>query len=176
MRLPPSDSDTLVSAAGRKATLVISTAKTPKEYIDSLPDDRRETIKKFRTLIRKNLPKGYKEAMRFGMLSYEVPLSVCPDTYNGEPLMYAGLAAQKKHYGVYLCGMYLIPEVQEKLVAEWKKRETRLDMGRSCLRIPSWEKCEPDLIADAIASVPMKKFVAAMGEATGTGKNMKGKK
>ena len=156
--------------------MVSSTAKTPKEYIDDLPDDRRDTIKKFRTLIRKSLPKGYKEAMRYGMLSYEVPLSVCPDTYNGEPLMYAGLASQKKHYGVYLCGMYVIPEVQKKLVTEWKKRGTRLDMGKSCLRIQSWEKCEPDLIADAIASVSMKKFVAAMSAATNTSKKKSGKK
>ncbi|MGE4631650.1 MAG: DUF1801 domain-containing protein [Planctomycetota bacterium] len=156
--------------------MVTSTAKTPKEYIDDLPDDRRDTIKKFRTLIRKSLPKGYKEAMRYGMLSYEVPLSVCPDTYNGEPLMYAGLASQKKHYGVYLCGMYVIPEVQKKLVTEWKKRGTRLDMGKSCLRIQSWENCEPDLIADAIASVSMKKFVTAMSEATNTSKKKSGKK
>lgn len=136
-----------------------SAATTPKDYIDSLPEDRRETVKKLRALVRKHLPKGYKEAIRWGMIAYEVPLKVCPETYNGEPLMYAGIASQKRHYGVYLCGMYSIPAIQKKLVSQWKKRDTRLDMGKSCIRLASWEKCEPDLIAEAIASVPMKEFV-----------------
>ena len=153
-----------------------SKAKTPQEYIDSLPEDRRDTIKKLRTLIRKNLPKGYKEQMRWGFICYEVPLSECPDTYNGEPLMYAAIASQKRHYGVYMCGIYLLPRVFKRLTTEWKKRGTRLDIGKSCIRIASWEKCEPDLIAQAIASVPMKQFVAATNAATSTRKKNAAKK
>ncbi len=136
-----------------------STAATPKEYIDALPEDRQATMKKLRSLFRKHLPKGYKEVMRWGMIAYEVPLKTFPDTYNGEPLMYAGLASQKRHYGVYLCGMYSIEAVQKKLVSQWKKRGTRLDMGKSCIRLTSWEKCEGDLIAEALAAVPMEKFI-----------------
>lgn len=136
-----------------------SSATTPKDYIDSLPEDRRDTVKKLRSLVRKHLPKGYKEAIRWGMITYEVPLKVCPETYNGEPLMYAAIASQKRHYGVYLSGMYSIPAVEKKLVSQWKKRGTRLDMGKSCIRLASWEACEPDLIAEAIAAVPMEKFV-----------------
>ena len=150
-----------------------SEAKTPQEYIDSLPEDRRATIKKLRALIRKNLPRGYKEQMRWGFICYEVPLSICPDTYNGEPLMYAAIASQKRHYGVYMCGIYLLPEVFKRLSTEWKKRGTRLDIGKSCLRIASWEKCEPDLIAEAISSVPLEKFVAATNATTSTRKKNK---
>ncbi|MEO2149591.1 MAG: hypothetical protein ABGY15_05320, partial [bacterium] len=87
-----------------------------------------------------------------------------------EPLMYAAIASQKRHYGVYMCGIYLLPEVFKRLSTEWKKRGTRLDIGKSCLRIASWEKCEPDLIAEAIASVPLEKFVAATNAATSTRK------
>lgn len=153
-----------------------SQAKTPQEYIDSLPEDRRDTIKKLRTLIRKNLPKGYKEQMRWGFICYEVPLSECPDTYNGEPLMYAAIASQKRHYGVYMCGIYVIPRVFKRLSTEWKKRGTRLDIGKSCIRLASWEKCEHDLIAEAIASVPMKEFVSATNAATSTRKKNAAKK
>lgn len=156
--------------------MVASTAKTPQEYIDSLPEDRRDTIKKLRTLIRKHLPKGYKEQMRWGFICYEVPLSACPDTYNGEPLMYAAIAAQKRHYGIYMCGIYVIPRVFKKLTNEWKKRSTRLDIGKSCIRIQSWEKSEPDLIADAIASVSMEEFIAATNAATSTRKKNTAKK
>lgn len=153
-----------------------SQAKTPQEYIDSLPEDRRDTIKKLRTLIRKNLPNGYKEQMRWGFICYEVPLSECPDTYNGEPLMYAAIASQKRHYGVYMCGIYVIPRVFKRLTTEWKKRGTRLDIGKSCIRLASWEKCEHDLIAEAIASVPMKEFVSATNAATSTRKKNAAKK
>ncbi len=153
-----------------------SQAKTPQEYIDSLPEDRRDTIKKLRALIRKNLPTGYKEQMRWGFICYEVPLSVCPDTYNGEPLMYAAIASQKRHYGVYMCGIYVLPRVFKRLTSEWKKRGTRLDIGKSCIRIANWEKCEHDLIAEAIASVPMKQFVAATNAATSTRKKNTAKK
>ncbi|MDE0960717.1 MAG: DUF1801 domain-containing protein [Planctomycetota bacterium] len=152
-----------------------SQAKTPREYIDSLPEDRRPAVKKLRSLIRKSLPKGYKEQMRWGFICYEVPLSVCPETYNGEPLMYAAIAAQKRHYGVYMCGIYVVPRVFKKLTSEWKKRGTRLDLGKSCLRFSSWEKCEPDLIAEAIASVPLKEFVAATHAATNAATRTKNK-
>lgn len=111
--------------------------------------------------------------MRWGFICYEVPLSVYPDTYNGEPLMYAAIASQKRHYGVYMCGIYLLPQVFKRLSTEWKKRGTRLDIGKTCLRIASWEKCEPDLIAEAIASVPLKKFVAATHAAISTRKQSK---
>ncbi len=141
--------------------MVTSTAKTPKEYIDGLPEERRDTVKKLRALVRKNLPRGYREEMRWGLICYEVPPSRCPETYNGEPLMYAAIAAQKNHYGVYMCGIYLMPGVHETLTSRWKERGTKLDLGKSCLRIASWEKCEPDLIGEAIASIPMQKFIDA---------------
>jgi hypothetical protein len=70
----------------------------------------------------------------------------------------------------------VLPTVFKRLTTEWKKRGTRLDIGKSCLRIASWEKCEPDLIAEAIASVPMKQFVAATNAATSTRKKNTAKK
>ena len=140
--------------------MVSSKAKTPKEYIDQLPKERQGVMRKLRALVRKNLPKGYVEVMRWGMLCYEVPLKKYPDTYNGEPLMYAALAAQKNHYGVYLCGLYSFEKIEKKFVREWKKRGVRLDMGKSCVRLKSWEECQEDLVAEVIAAVPLEEFVA----------------
>ena len=140
--------------------MVSSKAKTPKEYIDQLAEDRQPTMRKLRALVRKNLPKGYVEVMRWGMLCYEVPLKKYPDTYNGEPLMYAALAAQKNHYGVYLCGLYCFDKIQKKFVKDWKKRGVKLDMGKSCIRLKSWDQCQEDLIAEVIAAVPLEDFVA----------------
>lgn len=63
--------------------MVRSKETTPAEYLASLPPERREVIAALRTLILKRLPKGYVESMNWGMLSYEIPLSRYPDTYNG---------------------------------------------------------------------------------------------
>ena len=74
--------------------MVSSAALTPTDYLESLPRDRREVIASVRDLILHNLPEGYQETINWGMLSYEVPLEIYPDTYNKKPLSYIGLAAQ----------------------------------------------------------------------------------
>ena len=63
-----------------------SDAKTINEYLESLPEERREVISAVWKVILKNLPKGYVETMNWGMISYEVPLEIYPNTYNGKPL------------------------------------------------------------------------------------------
>ena len=68
-----------------------SDAKTVEEYLASLPEDRRAALEAVRGKILENLPDGYDEVMNWGMITYEVPLETCPDTYNGKPLMYAAL-------------------------------------------------------------------------------------
>ncbi|CAN5840749.1 hypothetical protein BH20CHL8_BH20CHL8_00470 [soil metagenome] len=43
-----------------------TTARTPDEYIASLPDDRREAIAAVREVVRKNLPPGFEEGCSTG--------------------------------------------------------------------------------------------------------------
>ena len=79
--------------------------------------------------MKKNLPKGYQEQIGFGIITYAVPLAKLPDTYNGEPLCYAGIAAQKNYYSLYLMAAYG-NAVQAKWMAdEFKKRGKKLDDG-----------------------------------------------
>ena len=40
------------------------------------------------------------------MITYQVPLTLHPRTYNGQPLMYAALAAQKNYFVLHLMGVY----------------------------------------------------------------------
>ena len=91
-------------------------AKTAEEYLSELADDRRDAISTVRNVVLDNLPDGYEEMMLFGMITYAVPLSVVPDTYNKQPLMYAALASQKRHMALYLTNVYGDESV-EKLVS-----------------------------------------------------------
>ena len=111
-----------------------SDAKTVKEYLEGLPEDRRHALKKVRAVVRKNLPKGYEEAMNWGMISYQVPLKTCPDTYNGQPLMYAALASQKNHMAIYMTGVYMSEETRKEFEKAYKTAGKRLDAGKCCVR------------------------------------------
>ena len=81
-----------------------SEASSVEQYLKELPEDRRAAVAAVRQTILANLPAGYEEAMNWGMIGYQVPLSSYPDTYNDQPLMYAALASQKNHMAVYLAG------------------------------------------------------------------------
>src|SRR5678815_3487211 len=87
-----------------------SKAKTPDDYIAELPADRKEAIIKLRKEILKNLPKGFKEVMGYGMLGYVVPHSIYPAGYHctpSDPLPFAGLASQKNFIAFYHMGCLL---------------------------------------------------------------------
>ena len=72
--------------------------------------------------------------MNWGMISYEIPLSVYPDTYNGKPLMYCALAAQKRHNAVYLMNIYADSELERKTGGAGMRRAgLKLDRGK-CMR------------------------------------------
>lgn len=109
----------------------ISKAATVTEYLQALPDDRRKEIAKVRSVIRKHLPKGYEEAMTYGLITYQVPLRKYPDTYNGQPLCYAALAAQKNFNSLYLMRPYGDPAQLRALKDSLAKAGKKLDMGKS---------------------------------------------
>ena len=134
------------------------------EYLSGLPEDRRQAIEAVRAVILDWLPSGYQEVMNWGMIAYEVPLSVYPDTYNGKPLMFAGLASQKRHMAVYLTCLYSFEDLNKRIVDEWRSRGTRLDMGKSCIRFKKLEHLELDLVGEAIGAVSVEDYVARVKE------------
>jgi len=136
-----------------------SKAKTVAEYIASLPEDRRGAIKAVRDVVRKHVPKGYEESIEYGHISWSVPLSVYPDTYNGQPLCYAALASQKNHMALYLMCAYADGPVKQRLVAGFKTAGKKLDMGKACLRFKKLDDLPLDVIGEIAAAVPMKKYV-----------------
>jgi hypothetical protein len=140
--------------------MVQSKAKTVEEYLDELPPDRREVISGVRDVIMENLPDGYVESMNWGMISYEIPLKDYPDTYNGQPLSYVGLAAQKNYHALYLMGVYGDARKEALLREGFEKAGLKLDMGKSCVRFHKLESLPLDVIGEIIASLPPKDLIA----------------
>lgn len=126
----------------------------------NLPDDRRVPMETLRDLVRKNLPPGYEEGFDFGMVVWQVPPSVYPDTYNKKPLMYAAMASQKNHMALYLCNAYGIPELRARFEARCAASGKKVDMGKSCLRFSRLEQLDLEAVAEIIAATPMEDYVA----------------
>ena len=143
-----------------------SEAKSVSEYINSLPEDRKQAIQKVRKVILDNLPKGIEENMNWGMISYEVPLSIHPDTYNKKPLMFAALASQKNHMAVYLSGIYSNDKLREQFIADYKATGKRMDMGKSCVRFRKLDDLPLELVSKAIAALNMEEFIKIYTEIT----------
>ena len=147
-----------------------SAAASVEEYLSELPPERAQVVAHVRDLVNGALPEGYQEGMLYGMITWSVPLSVYPGTYNGKPLAYVSLAAQKNYYALYLMGVYADSAEEARLREAWQSRGTKLDMGRSCLRFKRLADLHEDLVSDVIGAVPMNAFVAVAKAAHGARK------
>ncbi len=158
-----------------------SKAATVAEYLAQLPPDRREALEKVRAVILKNLDKDYEEGMAYGMIGYAVPHRVYPAGYHcdpKQPLPFAGLASQKGHMSLYMMCLYGNAEHEAWFRKAWDKTGKKLDMGKACIRFKKVEDLALDVIGEAIARVPAKKYIAACeaalaGRGAGAGKPAK---
>ena len=136
-----------------------SEATTVDQYLVELPDDRRVAIETVRDTIVENLAPGFEETMNWGMITYQIPLETYPDTYNGQPLMYAALASQKNHMAVYLTAVYSNEDSRDAFLERYRESGKRLDMGKSCVRFRKLDDLPVELIGEAIASMDVEGFI-----------------
>ena len=136
-----------------------SSAKTAEQYLSKLDDDRRQQLATVRNVVLDNLPDGYEESMQYGMITYIVPLSTLADTYNGQPLMYAALASQKRHMALYLTNVYGDESVEKWFRTRYVETGKRLDMGKSCVRFRKLDDLPLELVGEVVAKTPIDEFI-----------------
>lgn len=140
-----------------------STAATPDEYIDSLPEDRKAAMSELRKVIIKNIPKGFHEEMSYGMIGYVVPHSIYPAGYHCTPklpLPFLSIASQKNFIAVYNMGMYADEKILNWFVSEFPKHTTaKLDMGKSCIRFKKPEQIPYKLIGELASKMTVKDWI-----------------
>ena len=136
-----------------------SNAVTVEEYLQEIPEEKRKTISTLRDFIRKKIPKGYQESMRWGMISYEVPLDRYPNTYNGQPLGYIGLALQKNHIGLYLMNIYGDKNIETFIQTAFKTAGKKLRMGKCCIRFKKLQDIPLDAIGRVISTTSVNEFI-----------------
>lgn len=147
----------------RYAVGMQSKAATVKDYLVSLPADRRAAITAVRKVVNDNLDKDFAEGMNYGMIGWFVPHSIYPGGYHcnpEQPLPFAGLASQKNSMSLYLMSIYGDASRREEFLADWKKSGKKLDMGKSCIRFKSLDELPLDVIGRAIKRVSAKGYIA----------------
>ena len=137
-----------------------SKATTVEAYLGELPPERRAVVSKVRDVVLENLPDGFVESMNWGMISYEIPLETYPNTYNGKPLSFIALAAQKHHYALYLNHVYQSPELQETLAQGFEDAGKKMDMGKSCLRFKRLDDLPLDVVGEIVAASSVDDMIA----------------
>lgn len=141
-----------------------SSAATVEEYLQELPGERAEALRVVRRVILDHLPPGYVETMNWGMICYEVPLALCPDTYNKQPLMFAGLASQKHHMGLYLMCVYSHQGSRASFEEKFRASGKKLDMGKSCVRFKKLEDLPLEVVGETIAATPVEDYIQVYRE------------
>ena len=147
-----------------------SAATTVDNYLAALPADRRAAIARVRDIVNANLPDGFAEGMQYGMISWFVPLTRYPDTFNGHPAAVASLASQKQYMSLYLMTVYGDKPTEKWFRGAFVAAGKKLDMGKSCVRFKTIESLPLDVIGQVIARVSLDAFVAKCKAARSTRK------
>ncbi len=144
-------------------------AKTPDEYLEKIPEDRKAAFSRLRQVLKENLPDGFEETMSYGMIGYVVPHSLYPSGYHVDPslpLPFINIASQKNFIALYHSCVYA-DEAMEKWFREEYARQvpTKLDMGKSCIRFKNPSHIPFDLIGELAKKVTPEEWIGTYEEA-----------
>jgi len=147
-----------------------------EEYIESLPEGKKESFLKLRSVVKKNLPKGFEETFQYNMIGYVVPKKIYPAGYHANPelaLPFLHIALQKSGLALYHMGIYADPTLLKWFQAEYPKQShSKLDMGKSCIRFKKSEDIPWKLIGELLQKLNPKDWIT-LYEANLNGKKPK---
>ena len=148
-----------------------SAVKTVREYLASLPADRRAALSAVRDVIRHKHDADYEEGIQYGMIGYFVPHRIFPAGYHVDPtkpLQFAALASQKNYMALYLMGVYCgcteepggeTAEVKWFRDAWARTGKLARHMGKACIRFKRVDDLALDVVGEAIRRLPAKAYV-----------------
>ena len=134
-----------------------------KDYINSLASDRKKTITQLINVIEQNIPKGFEKVMNYGMPSFVIPRSIYPNGYHCDttlPLPFIGVSNQKSSISLHHMGLYADPELLNWFKLEYLKHSnTKLDMGKSCIRFKKFNEIPYELIGVLSNKMTVKNWI-----------------
>jgi hypothetical protein len=82
-----------------------------------------------------------------------------PDTYNGQALWYAALAARKNYYSLHLVAVYANAK-EERWLRDVQEGREEAGHGEACIRFKKLNDLPLDVIAEAIGRTTPEEFIA----------------
>ena len=144
-------------------------AQSVQEYLENLPEERKEPIEKLRKVISENLPNGFEEQLSYGMIGYVVPKSIYPKGYHCTPelpLPFLSIASQKNSVNIYHMGIYADEKLLKWFQEEFPKHsKKKLDMGKSCMRFKKPEDIPYELIGELARKMTPQDWIEMYGNA-----------
>lgn len=134
-----------------------------ENYIENVDDKRRDAFRKLYDIVKENLPDGFEEEFLYGMISFVVPLETYPKGYlnrEDEPIPFISLAAQKNHIALYHMGIMGQESILSWFQEEYKKQvPTKLNMGKSCIRMTNVKNIPFDLIGELVSKISLEEWL-----------------
>jgi hypothetical protein len=136
---------------------------TPAAYLAALAPGRKAAVSAIRRVMRESLDPRLAEVIQYGMISYVIPHAIYPPGYHCDPsvpVVVAALASQKSHIGIYLMSLYQDPDEAARFAAEWKATGTKLDMGKSCVRVKGLDGVPVEVLAQTLKRLSIERYLA----------------
>lgn len=139
-------------------------AKTTQEYLEVIPEDRKEAVSKLVEVVKSNLPDGFEEGILYKMIGFYVPHSLYPDGYHVNPetpLPFINIASQKNFVALYHSGLYADQDLYDWFVEEYPKHaKYKLNMGKSCVRFKKVDDIPYELIAELCQKMTAEQWIS----------------
>ena len=136
---------------------------TVSDYLDNLPEERKDSFISLRKVILSNLPEGFEECINYGMIGYVVPHSIYPAGYHCDtklPLPFMNIANQKNFIAFYHMGIYGNQDLMNWFVNEFPKySKAKLDMGKSCIRFKKMDDIPFALIGELVSKMTVNDWI-----------------
>lgn len=120
-----------------------------ERYLSSLPVERRKEIERVWQVMRDNVPDGYTEQVSPKYL-----------TFRAGDDWYLALANQKNYISLYLCSMYIFPELKAKLDNSGKKVKS----GKGCINFQRAEDLPLDTLGKIVRAYKPEAYRKQMSE------------
>lgn len=136
---------------------------TVEDYLESLTPEKKKEILELRKIILKNIPKGFEETLSYGMIGYVFPFKLYKDGYHCDPklpLPFLSIASNKSGVAIYHMGIYVDMNLLTWFQKEYPKHtDSKLDMGKSCIRFKKFESIPLKLIAELVSKTTVKEWI-----------------
>jgi hypothetical protein len=136
---------------------------TVSDYLDNLPEERKDSFISLRKVILSNLSEGFEECINYGMIGYVVPHSIYPAGYHCDtklPLPFMNIANQKNFIAFYHMGIYGNQDLMNWFVNEFPKySKAKLDMGKSCIRFKKMDDIPFALIGELVSKMTVNDWI-----------------